>query len=354
MKLSKFTLTTSDRVLRRNVGGNTTYAINLYKNLERLGCLIDVVQIKTNNKFLYALAESKIVNAKKANIIHFPADTGGLYKNHVPVVTTVHGNANRYEFDIRKPLAQKLWNLRVRESVRISDLVITVSNSSKVDICESFGFSESKVHVIYHGIDHSNFYPVENEVNRSMLIKELKKTFNICEPYALFVGNLEPRKNLDSLLRATRLPQWPRELKLVVVGNYAWGDKSILQRLQDNPQVIFVGQVEYGLLGQLYRMATCFIFPSLYEGWGMPVAEASASGCPVICSDRGALKEASSGNAIYLQDPRDDLEIVNSVSKVFGDQDLRQSLSRKGIEMAKKFTWENSAKRHLESFENLL
>jgi glycosyltransferase involved in cell wall biosynthesis len=347
-------LTTSNRVLRKNVGGNSTYANNLYKNLIEFGWKVDVIDLEARNRIAYAISESRIVKRKNSNIFHFPADTGALFKGRSPIVTTVHGNANKYESEIRTPISQRIWNERVKRSIKISDSIITVSISSKKDICESFDVDEAKVLIAYHGIDHENFYPKiesqENSTSREYLLYKWK----IEGSFALFVGNLEPRKNLDSLLRATALPEWPSDLKLVVVGNFAWGDKAILARLHENPKVIYLGPVNYTALGELYRSADCFIFPSLYEGWGMPAAEAAASGCPVICSDRGALREATSGTAIYLKDPRDSKEIAQAASELFSDSKLRESLSVRGIEMASSFTWENSAKRHIEIFENLL
>jgi glycosyltransferase involved in cell wall biosynthesis len=347
-------LTTSNRVLRKNVGGNSTYANNLYKNLVKFGWKVNVVDLEAKNKIAYAFSESRIIRRRNSNIFHFPADTGALFKGRSPIVTTVHGNANRYESEIRKPISQRIWNERVKRSIAVSDSIITVSISSKIDICESFDVDEAKVFIAYHGIDHENFYPKIESQENSILSENFLYKWKIKESFALFVGNLEPRKNLDSLLRATLLPEWPSELKLVVVGNYAWGDKAILARLHENPKVIYLGPVDYLMLGELYRLATCFVFPSLYEGWGMPAAEAAASGCPVICSDRGALREATCGTAVYLKDPRDSREIAQAASRLFSNSKLRQSLSVRGVEMARSFTWENSAKKHIEIFENLL
>ena len=339
-------LITSDRVLKKNVGGNSTYAMNLYANLPKFDWVIDIRTFSQNSRIIAMVNEAKLGNSDFNGVIHFPADTGVIHPKRIPIVTTVHGNASLHVPGIRSKIENYIWNERVKLACHASTGIVTVSENSKKDIVESLQIAPDSIKVIYHGINHEIFKPLAADIEFEIVTNILKEKFQIVGDFVLFLGNLEPRKNLKSLVAAVKSPNWPGDLKLVVVGRYAWGDKSILSEISNNSKIIYLGFIPTGDVVNLLRAAKCLVFPSLYEGWGFPVIEALAVGCSVISSTRGALVESTQGNALYLQDPESPEEIVGLVRKVLENPSDMLKMKESGIIFAKEFTWEKSAKEH--------
>jgi glycosyltransferase involved in cell wall biosynthesis len=168
--------------------------------------------------------------------------------------------------------------------------------------------------------------------------------------YLLFVGTLEPRKNISLLVQALSRAQ--TRISLVLAGWTGWGDKAWwedLERLGLKDQVVVTGYVDEETLACLYSGATAFVYPSFYEGFGLPVLEAMACGCPVICSDATSLPEVA-GNAAILVDPNDVEGLAQVLERIVGDAAMRGTLSDQGLQRAKMFTWEKTATRTLEVF----
>jgi glycosyltransferase involved in cell wall biosynthesis len=347
-------LITSDRVLRNNVGGNSTYAKNLYSKLKELEWEIDVESSFHQSKTMSALSEIKLGHSKLDGVIHYPADTGPIYSKNIPTFTTVHGNASLHIANIRPNIGNRIWNQRVKLACKVSTAIVTVSENSKRDIIESFKIEPESINVIYHGINHEVFKPFVSEKEIDVARASLLQKYMIHGDYVLFLGNLEPRKNLESVVAATKSPRWPRNLKLVVVGRYAWGNKSVISDMSSDSRIIYLGFIPIEDVISLLGTAKCLVFPSLYEGWGFPVLEALAVGCTVISSSKGALMESTQGNALYLEDPKSPKEIVDMVRYVIENPSQLEQLRRSGLEFAKKFTWENSAREHDALFSKFL
>lgn len=337
---------TSDRVLRNNVGGNSTYANNLYGKLTEIGWEIDVETSSHKSKIVSALNEIKLGHSRLGGVVHYPADTGPIYSKDIPTFTTVHGNASLHVPNIRQNISNRIWNQRVKLACKASTAIVTVSENSKRDIIESFQITPESIHVIYHGINHDVFKPLVSEQEIYSARSSLLQKYNIGGDYVLFLGNLEPRKNLQSVLDATKSTNWPQNLKLVVVGRFAWGNKSVLTEMSSDSRTIYLGFIPIEDVIRLLGTAKCLVFPSLYEGWGFPVLEALAMGCTVISSKTGALMESTQGNALYLEDPKSAEEIVNAIIYVLENPTEFEQIRKRGLEFAKKFTWENCAKKH--------
>ena len=229
--------------------------------------------------------------------------------------------------------------------IQKTDFIVTTSKYVAREAREILKIEEARIKTIYLGCN-AVFNMDEDD----------KIKMNLPENYLLFVGSLEPRKNLVSLLNAfALLPNYlKKEFKLLLVGFKGWENVEIFRLLNK-----MKGHVEYlGYLGDeelahLYRKATCFVYPSLYEGFGLPPLEAMACGCPVVVSNVASLPEVC-GQAAYYIDPLQVESIAEGICRVVADEALRQSLIRKGLERAKLFSWEKTAEEHLKLFEEAL
>jgi glycosyltransferase involved in cell wall biosynthesis len=209
---------------------------------------------------------------------------------------------------------------------------------------------ENRIKVIFMGYDKIIFK--QNHKEEIISFRKFKK---LPEHFILFVGSIEPRKNLISLLKAyLLLPEYiKRDFKLLLVGLKGWKNVEILEllnKLKGNAE--YLGFVDNEELAGLYRKASCFVYPSLYEGFGLPPLEAMACGCPVVTSDVASLPEVC-GDAAYYINPYNVESIAEGIHKVLTDRNLRQNLIERGLERSKLFSWEKSAREHIKVFEEV-
>ncbi len=225
--------------------------------------------------------------------------------------------------------------------LRRADAVIAISESTKRDIIQCYGLPEAKIRVIHHGVEE-RFSPKAGAVGEFYRM--------LPERYILNIGTLEARKNLPRLLEAfasARKRGLPH--KLLIGGASGWrlsNLAAIVERLGLEDAVVFLGFVEDRDLPALYARADFFVYPSLYEGFGMPILEAMASGTPVITSNCSSMPEVA-GDAALLVDPRDPADIAAKMLALAGSAELREDLRLKGIANASRFTWRETAQRTL-------
>jgi glycosyltransferase involved in cell wall biosynthesis len=185
-------------------------------------------------------------------------------------------------------------------------------------------------------------------------MEELNKKFSIAGKYVLFVGTLQPRKNIVRLTEAfSKLEE--KDLNLVVVGKKGWQYEEILdapKKYNVEKKVLFLDSVSDSDLFSLYKNAQCFVLPSLYEGFGLPILEAMQYGCPVITSNVSSLPEAGGDAALYF-DPLNIEDMAQKIKMVLTDTNLREEMIKKGYNQIKKFSWEKTAKETLEVLESL-
>ncbi|HLM83626.1 MAG TPA: glycosyltransferase family 1 protein [Candidatus Bathyarchaeia archaeon] len=228
-----------------------------------------------------------------------------------------------------------------------SDQIIAVSRSTKEDARKFLGFAEEKITTIYNGID-SRFFGDE-EFSRD----DLKKGYGILDKYILFLGTLEPRKNLSRVIDAfagfKEVYKGGSEYQLVVAGKKGWLTEEYFQQAKDlgiEEDVIFTGYVGGDELKPLYANAEFFVMPSLYEGFGQTIVEAMACGAPCLLSKVSSIPEIA-GEAAYFVDPNDTEGIAKGMVELAGNKELREKLSAAGREQAKKFSWEKCARETL-------
>jgi glycosyltransferase involved in cell wall biosynthesis len=224
--------------------------------------------------------------------------------------------------------------------------IMAVSEFTRTRLIKLLGINPEKISVVHNGVD-ARFHPLPVEE-----IQGARRQFNGGNPYVLFVGSIEPRKNLATLLQSWAIVrQAHSDIKLLVAG----GSAKIYANSADQSDatgVHFLGYVKDESLPCLYGGATAFVYPSLYEGFGLPVLEAMSCGAPVVTSSTTALPEVT-GDAALLVDPLDVKSIAQGICSILSSAELRRTLREKGIQQASGFTWTRAAKETLSLFERL-
>jgi glycosyltransferase involved in cell wall biosynthesis len=222
--------------------------------------------------------------------------------------------------------------------------VLTVSESSKRDILRFVEVDPAKIDVIYNAYDERfGVEPREEGVVR------VRERFQLTDEFVLYAGNVKPHKNLERLIEAFQLvrKRGLDHLKLVMIGDdiskYAALRRAV-HRHQLHKYVRFLGYMPEETLAVMYRLAGVFVFPSLYEGFGLPPLEAMASGTPVVTSNVSSLPEVA-GDAATLVDPYDPEAIAEGIYRVLTDETLRATLRRRGVDRARQFSWEQAVRR---------
>lgn len=333
----------SGRFIERNVGGNSTYARALRRGLEARGQRTVLIPYRSSAVGT-ALAETRYGRSHPdgVDLVHFLADTGPLVAPRGPSVLTVHGVASRWTDVSRSRVADRVWRARVARAVHLCDRIITVSHSSASDICEVFGVPGDRITVIHHGLETAAIHPPEEAPDRLRRLVD--------EAFVLYLGNVEPRKNLVNLARAFSTDAL-RSTRLVVAGRPAWDYGSSLAAFEQAGNVDYLGFVSDEERSWLYSHCRLFVFPSHYEGFGLPVLEALGAGVPVACSDGGSLAEVA-GPAKIL--PGTDVAgISEGISDALSDDQWRSRIGTLGPKWASRFTWEKSIERHLDLYREL-
>jgi glycosyltransferase involved in cell wall biosynthesis len=249
-----------------------------------------------------------------------------------------------------------LWQLKnwTKYSVDNASHIITISNSSKKDITSLYNVSKENVTVAYPGYDSSVYFELKDKSK----ISEITSQYNIEGDYIIFIGTIQPRKNLLKLIEAIKKID---NLKLLIVGKTkglgreAWMFEEILNKPKElgiEDKVIFTGFVPTEQLPYLISGAIGFVLPSLWEGFGMPVVEAMACGVPVIVSNVSSLPEVV-GNAGLLIDPNSQDQIEQSIRTLYSDKKLRYKLSKMSLKQAKKFSFRKMAKQVIKVLEEV-
>jgi glycosyltransferase involved in cell wall biosynthesis len=230
-----------------------------------------------------------------------------------------------------------------------SDRILTVSESSKRDILHYFNVPPEKIVVAYNGIDQRfASEPQPEDVAR------VRERFQLDHGFVLYAGNIKPHKNLVRLIDAfegLRRDGFP-DLKLLIIGDEIskWPAlRRAVHKYKLHKHVRFLGFLSDETLHVLYRLAAVFVFPSLYEGFGLPPLEAMASGTPVVTSNVSSLPEVA-GDAAVLVDPYDAVAIKEGIKRVLTDEAFADELRRKGLQRAREFSWERSVARTREIY----
>jgi glycosyltransferase involved in cell wall biosynthesis len=285
------------------------------------------------------------------DVLFIPAHTLPLIrKPRLKTVVTIHDLGYEYLPQYHKFPHKFYLNKSTEYAVWQSDHLIAVSEATKKDLINKLRCQEKKISVIYEGFDRAKFFP--------------DKSSKTDKPFILFVGTLQPRKNIERLIEAFSLvvrslpsrSNSPKPPDLVIAGNKGWMYDEILSapaKFGVLDKVKFLGYTKEDDLPALYSGALVFCLPSLFEGFGLPVLEAMACGCPVIVSKTSSLPEVVGEAGIYV-DPLDVSDIAKNLQSLIMNFKLREKLSKKSLEQAKKFSWEKAAKETIGVLERTI
>jgi glycosyltransferase involved in cell wall biosynthesis len=265
-------------------------------------------------------------------------------------IVTIHDLSFVREPETVMPGMSPHLNKWVPHSVERADHVIAVSEATRHDLIELYQTPPEKISVLYHGVT-PNFEPV---IEPGQLAAARQKYGLGEQPFILSVGTIQPRKNYQRLIQA--LAKLDSAVALVIVGSKGWKYEDIfaeVARLDLAERVHFPGFVAEADLPALYSAATLFVYPSLYEGFGLPVLEAMACGTPVVASNQSALPEVV-GEAGLLVNPRDVEAMAAAVSRLLDEPDLRQCLAEAGRARAAHFTWASMAVKLLDLYQKIV
>lgn len=265
-------------------------------------------------------------------------------------VMVLHGSAWFVFPESYRPLDRTYIRAVMPWYCKKADAIISNSEMTKWDFVNILGVSPDKIKTTHFGFD-SKFRPIED----SALLEEVRQRYELPERFILFVGRIDPGKNFGALIEAFSKIHTDLPHKIVVAGHPRFdfeGDLAKVEELGLQDKVLFAGWVPPDDLAALYNLADVFVLPSFYEGFGIPVIEAMACGCPVIAADAGALPEISGGAAL-LVDPYSQDEIAEAIRRTLTDDGLRQRLIDSGLQRAKAFSWEKCARQTLEVLHSL-
>ncbi|MFA6159617.1 MAG: glycosyltransferase family 1 protein [Parcubacteria group bacterium] len=292
---------------------------------------------------------------EKPDVLWMPMHNIPLFRNKkMKTVVTIHDLAFKYFPDHFRAGDLLKLNLLVGWAVRRSDGIIAISEATKYDILKFYPkIEENKIKVINHGFDKEVFDKDRNPEKE----QEIRNKFNIQGRYIFYIGALQPRKNLKTLISAfeeLKKEEQYKDVKLVLAGEKAWLWKEIFSQIENSPaklEIITPGKIKFADLGHLMRGAEIFCFPSLYEGFGIPVLEAFNSRVPVVCANNSSLPEVAGEAALYFE-PKDHSQLSLQIKKILDNPELRKDFISKGLAQANKFSWEKCAQETLEYLKN--
>jgi glycosyltransferase involved in cell wall biosynthesis len=280
---------------------------------------------------------------RSLDVIHSPANIGPLWAVGTARVVTLLDVIWLHQREAWEAgRAARAFALLSRMSARTADRVLTISSSARDDVVASLRLDEKKVDVTPLGVRLPSQLPAGD-------IRSVRERLGIVGPVVLCVAQKRPYKNQEALIRA--LPK-VGDASLVLVGSpttYEEALRSLATKLGVDDRVRFLAYVTEEELEDLYRLASCFVLPSLIEGFGLPVLEAMARNVPVACSDRPALPEVV-GDAALLFDPLEPATIAAAVERLLRDTALREELVARGRERCRKFTWARTAEATLVAY----
>lgn len=299
---------------------------------------------KTFNKTLWMqLLLRQQIKRLRLDVCHFTNSVAPLWSPR-PTVLTIHDMTLWLYPDYHPWRRRATMRPIVPMAARQAAAVITVSHSAKEDIMRILGVPPEKISVIYEAPDRS-FRPLTSGPE----LLAVRRQYNLPESFILHVGTLEPRKNLVRLLEAFAILRERQAIDhdMVFVGKMGWSYSGVfaaVERLGLSQSVHFLDFVPNRWLAAIYNLATALVYPSHYEGFGLPVVEAMACGTPVISSPNGALAEIASDAAAFVQ-AEDVLSIAETIHQVLNDEQLRAEMRVKGLARSSEFSWKRAAEQ---------
>lgn len=292
----------------------------------------------------------RIIGQLQPELCHFTNVVAPL-KAPCPIVVTIHDAAilmNPHWQPLKSLLAVRAFLPSV---ARRADAIIAVSHSARRDLVSYLHLPPDKVHVVYEAAA-SQYRPIQNAVELDRVCRK----YRLQEPFALYVGTIEPRKNLDRLVQAFgQVRSANRQLQLILVGQLGWKYRKVLKQIEDlglQDRVRCLGYVPDEDLPAIYSLANFSVYPSLYEGFGLPIIESMACGTPVITSNQSSMAELGAGAALLI-DPLQINSIADGFSRLLNDTTLQSELRVAGLQRAAQYSWSRAAAETLKVYKSI-
>ncbi|MEO8373232.1 MAG: glycosyltransferase family 1 protein, partial [Candidatus Solibacter sp.] len=336
--------------LRAAAGGDR---IDTFPDLRGVGELTHESSVTTPLRTFAGLATLAVSNYTPAPVLDFLTRGADIFHSTVLVrhppsrprlTATVH-DLTGFLMPELHPRANLVAEANFAHLARRADGLIAVSECTRQDAIRALGISPDKITTIHSGIAPGFFSPAADRVDA------VRARYHLGRPFVLFIGTIEPRKNVNLLLDVWEsLPVTARDhYDLVVAGPIGWASGATIERLRD---IRYLGYIPEPDLAPLTAAAEVFVYPSLYEGFGFPVVQAMAAGAPVITSNVSSLPEVA-GDAALLVDPRSQSELRAAILRLLSSPDLRNALSAAGRARANQFRWEQCAAKSLKFFHRI-
>lgn len=350
----------ASRAFQKNKTGIEEYSYQVIKNLRSYLCGDRVIlylnpaintkpdfNLPNNWKIKYLYAPIFWTQARLSlEMLFCPVDILFVPAHTVPLIhpkntfVAIHGL--EYEF---YPEAYSFWQrfymrFVIKNSCRWAKKIIAVSENTKKDLIKLYGVQEKKIRVIYEGINDN----VKSRISRIKYLKSFRDN-----KYLLFIGRLEKRKNICGIIEAFQILKKKYNLphKLVLAGKFGYGEKDIKNEIKNSKykeDIILPGYISNEEKFELMKKAEIFLFPTFYEGFGLPILEAQSAGVPVATSNISSMPEVA-GNGAILVNPKDANAIAEAAHKIISDESYKNDIIKKGLENVKRFSWGKCAKR---------
>ncbi len=288
---------------------------------------------------------------KKSDIFFFPKNTfSPLIKGKKIAVyhdIVYYEKLNFREFKFFDNLHHKIM-IRFDSKLTSADLAVSKFTAQRME--QLLKIHSEKIKVIYEGVEDS--FKIVTDNNQK---EQLKSRYNLPDHFLFFAGSLSPRKNIINILKAFEMIKDSIPHNIYFTASESWNDSQVYNYIKSHNlenRIIRLGYLSEEGLVIMYNLADCYLYPSLYEGFGLPIIEAQKCGCPVITSNRSSCPEIA-GDGALIVDPYSIHEIAEAILKVVNDQKFKKELIKKGIENIKRFSWERAAKEHLKLFEKV-
>jgi glycosyltransferase involved in cell wall biosynthesis len=367
-RMYEFGLATYIRNVVRTLGRidlvNEYYLVGAAARFEQLGDLPENFHFlplqNPEATFANYLEMHKVINAHEVDLIHVPHTFWRPLITRAPYVITVHDLLDyMYRARTNNGMRRVMHSYFTRQVMHHAARIFAVSNFTKRDVGRFFDVKPEKIEVVYNALDETflrgHSTPAEQAVVRGR--------FQVDSPFLLYAGRISPHKNVARIIEAfsalkgelAKEGAYP-DLKLIVIGDEVSKNPDIRRaviRSGVQHDVRFLGYVSIDVLRIFFDMAKVFVFPSLYEGFGLPPLEAMAHGTPVVASNITALPEVV-GNAALMVNPENVFEISRALLRVLTDQALRERMKAAGLEQAQRFSWDASVRRMLQLYEEVV
>lgn len=271
------------------------------------------------------------------------------HAKHTRTIVTIHDLIFRRYPAYYKPIDRWIYNYKFRKACKKADCIIAISECTKRDIAEYYHIPKEKIRIVYQGCDEVFRSTVSNAMKR-----EVTSRYNLPEQYILYVGSIEERKNL--MLLAKALDRIDKRMNVIALGKrtpYADKVEAYLKEQGLEERMRLISGVPFSHLAAFYQMASVFVYPSRFEGFGIPMLEALCSKVPAIGCSGSCLEEAGGKHSLYV-DPDDDKALAEAVNRIINDENLRKEMIARGLEYAEQFTQEKLGYDLMKVYEDLI